>query len=271
MHRRRSNRRCMRAREKLDALLNPTIASTTVESNFRASKNNSYTSRPYRRPWPTPRSPFFSARDWRLNGKFLRLPWKISGSQREKERESERERAQMTEISYVLLKARLVDAAFSLIARTGISPEVSRRASALIANSRRILEQLATHEPARPNAYTLLRGPTNPRATNTHRPGLVPTTHYGDRGNRVNPEQAGSRCTPSMRAAIVFLPRPLFRRPPLHLPPASYLPPVPFSSLLPDRASALGPGTRLLPDREAIDRRRARRLPPKGRPTSPAR
>lgn len=43
-----------------------------------------------------------------------------------------------------------------------------------------------------------------------------------------------------------------------------------FLSLLLDRTErALAPGTRLLPDREAIDRARARWLPPKGRPNGP--
>lgn len=43
-----------------------------------------------------------------------------------------------------------------------------------------------------------------------------------------------------------------------------------FLSLLLDRTErAFAPGTRLLPDREAIDRTRARWLPPKGQPNGP--
>lgn len=75
---------------------------------------------------------------------------------------------------------------------------------------------------------------------------------------------------PGMRAAIVFLLQLFFRR--HHLLPARFS----FFSLVllffslafawPNRERELAWGTRLLSDREAIDRASARWLPPKGRP-----
>lgn len=69
---------------------------------------------------------------------------------------------------------------------------------------------------------------------------------------------AGNQCTPGMRASHRVPPAAsLFRKPPSH--PSFLTVAFFFLSLLLDRTErAFAPGTRLLPDREAIDRERAR-------------